>query len=76
MILEREIDTESVEELDSPINQTPSLEGSLGLSTENVSQQENTSATSGDSQDIVAEVLEEDPFPKKGWFNENTKFKR
>ena len=65
MILEGKSDTESVEELDSPINQTPSLEGSLGLSTENVSQQENTSATSGDSQDIVAEVLEEDPFPEK-----------
>ena len=63
--LGREIDTESVEELDSPINQTPSLEGSLGLSTENVSQQEYTSATSGDSENIVAEVLEEDPFPKK-----------
>ena len=60
-----EIDTESVEELDLPINQTPSLEGSLGPSTETVSQQENTSATSGDSEDIVAEVLEEDPFPKK-----------
>ena len=63
--LGREIDTESVEELDSPINQTPSLEGSLGLSTGNVSQQENTSATSGDNQDIVAEVLEEDLFPEK-----------
>ena len=61
----KETDTENVEELDSPINQTPSLEGSLGLSTENVSEQENTSATSGDGQDIMAEVLEEDPFPEK-----------
>ena len=63
--LEKEIDTESVEELDSTKNQTTSLEGSLGLNTENVSQQENTSATPGDSQDVVAEVLEEDPFPEK-----------
>ena len=61
----KETDTENVEELDSPINQTPSLEGSLGLSTESVSEQENTSATSGDGQDIMAEVLEEDPFPEK-----------
>ena len=61
----RETDTVSVEELDSPINQTPSLEGSLGLSAENVSEQETTSVTSGNGQDIMAEVLEEDPFPEK-----------
>ena len=61
----KETDTENVEELDSPNNQTPSLEGSLGLSTESVYEQENTSATSGNGQDIMAEVLEEDPFPEK-----------
>ena len=63
--LRREIETESVEELDPPIDQTPSLEGSLGIITENVTPQETTSANSDDSQDVVAEVLEEDPFPEK-----------
>ena len=72
----KETGTVSVEELDSSINQAPSLEGSLELVTENVSQQENTSATSDDSQDIEAEVLEEDPFPEKRLVQRKYKFKR
>ena len=61
----READTVSVEELDSSINQAPSLEGSLDIGTVNVSQQENSSTNSDESQDIGAEVLDEDPFPIK-----------
>ncbi len=61
----KEIDTVSVEELDLSVKQAPSLEGSLEINTENVSKQENTSAILDDSQDIAAEVLEEDPFPEK-----------
>ncbi len=60
-----EVDAVSVEQLDASIYQAPSLEGSLDLGTENVSQQENTSTTSDASQDIMTEVLEEDPFPEK-----------
>ena len=64
-IREKEIGTANDAELDSLVHRAPSLEGSFGLDTEDVSQTDNTSITTDDSKDISAEVLEEDPFPAK-----------
>ncbi len=72
-IRENEIDTIEEDEPYIGMDEAPSLEGSLNLSTENDLHSHETPAVNDRNKDNSAEILEEDPFPAKRPFQRKYK---
>ncbi len=72
-IRQNEMDTIKEEEPYNGVDEAPSLEGSLNLSSEDELHPNDTSAVNDRNKDTSAEILEEDPFPAKRPFQRKYK---